>query len=204
MRETEAMCYLIRVKKQADVLTDANRYLRQIFRNLQRTPAEDTSVILINTRRHLLFLTSPIHREDAYRMFIGWGSLPTVEVYPILRDAEQGYPYRRLICLRYFPNRKSTRLPKVAGELANFRWVAYRKGSEVEGLLISEDGLFTAPYPCELSTEAFLITANADELCYSDLIYPSPTFTVPLLPPAEGEAPNTDLASELPEAYATL
>jgi len=199
MRQTQA--YLIRVKKQADVQTDANYYLRRIFRNLQQS--EDVSVILINTRHHLLFLTSPIHPDDAYRIFSGWGSLPTVEVYPILRDAKQGYPYRRLICLRYFPNRKSTRLPKVAGELADFRWVAYQKGGEVEGLLISEEPKIV-PYPCVISTEAFLITADADELYYSDLAGYSPDFTVPLLPPAEGELRYADLASELPEAYATL
>jgi hypothetical protein len=174
--------YLIRVRKQyADVRTDENTYARRIFRHLQPPVAEATTLTLINTRRHFYFLTSPISRDDAYRIFSGWGSLPNVEVYPILRDTEYGYPYRRIMCVRTFLNRKSDRLPKVVRHISNYRWVAYEKAGAVEGLLISEEPP-VVPYPCELSTEANIITCFSEEglIRYTNLVGYYPEFTLPL------------------------
>jgi len=173
--------YLIRVRKQWDVRTDENAYLRRIFNNLNAGKADATAITLINTRRTFLFLTSPIEREEAYRIFSGWGSLPNVEVYPIIRDTVYGYPYARTICLRTFPNRKSDRLPKATKHIGNYRWVAYEKAGAVEGLLISEEPS-VVPYPCEHATEAHIITCFADEklIRYTALTGIYPEFTFPL------------------------
>jgi hypothetical protein len=178
--------YLIRVRKQDGLARyHANAYVRHIFRHLQRTPMEDFSIVLINTPKYLLFLTSHIRREDAYTMFLTWGSMPDVEVYPIIEDIEQGNPYRRVICLRSFPKRKTARLPKVAGWLGHYRWVAYERAGEVEGLLISEEPPIV-PYPADLSSEAYLITASEEEdvIRYTDLTGYSPEYTVPLFYPS--------------------
>jgi hypothetical protein len=142
---------------------------------------EDFSIVLINTPKHLLLLTSHIRRDDAYTMFLTWGSLPEVEVYPIVADVEEGNPYRRVIYLRFFPDRKTARLPKVAGRLGHYRWVAYKRGGGMEGLLISEEPPIV-PYPADLSSEAYLITASEEEgvMRYTDLMGYSFEDTVPL------------------------
>jgi hypothetical protein len=174
--------YLIRIRKQHGLTRyHADAYVRHIFRHLQRTPMEDFSIVLINAPKHLLLITSHIRREDAYAMFLTWGSFPEVEVYPIVRDEEQGNPYRRVICLRYFPNRKTARKPKVAGWLGHYRWIAFERAGEVEGLLISEEPPIV-PYPADLSSEAYLITASEEEdvIRYADLTGYSPDYTVPL------------------------
>jgi hypothetical protein len=174
--------YLIRIRKQHGLTRyHAAAYLRHIFRHLQRTPMEDFSIVLINTPKHLLLITSHIRREDAYTMFLTLGSLPEVEVYPIVQDVEEGNPYRRLICLRTFPHRKSARLPKVASWMGHYRWVAFERAGEIEGLLISEEPPIV-PYPCEHSTEAYLITASKEQDCirYTDLTGYSAEYTIPL------------------------
>jgi len=171
--------YLIRVRKQWDVRTDENAYLTRIFRNLSETTVNATAITLINTRRHLYFITSPIAREEAERIF-GDFSLPNVEVYPVVRDTVYGYPYIRTFCVRTFRDRKSARLPKVVRHIGNYRWVAYEKAGVVEGLLISEEPP-VVPYPCELSTEAHIITCFADEklIRYTNLVGYYPEFTMP-------------------------
>ena len=153
--------YLIRVRKQyADVRTDADAILRRIFNSLN--DASGVAITLINTRRYYYFITAPISRDDAYRIFSGWGSLPYIEVYPVVRDIVYGYPYTHTFCVRTFPYRRTDRLPKVAQHMRNYRWVAYEKAGAVKGLLISEQPP-VAPYPCELSTEAYVITYFADD-----------------------------------------
>jgi hypothetical protein len=155
--------YLIRVRKQyADVYTDADAIVRRIFNSLSEATANATAITLINTRKYYYFITSPLSRDDAYRIFSGWGSLPYVEVYPVISDTVYGYPYTHTFCVRTYPNRRTDRLPKVAHKLRDYRWVAYEKAGAVEGLLISEEPP-VVPYPCELSTEAHIITCFADE-----------------------------------------
>jgi hypothetical protein len=183
MRTTEGLQYLIRVKKQADVLTDATPYLRRIFGNLRHTPIDDASAVLLNTPRYLLLITSPIHRADASRMFYGWDN-PAVEVYPIVRDTTVGYPYRRIMCVRTYKYLTSASLPKETEAMAHYRWVVYERGREIDGILISEEPSIV-PYPCEHSTEAFLITADQTELYFSDLAGYTCDFSLPLQPPAE-------------------
>jgi len=74
--------YLIRVRKQyADVRTDADAILRRICNT-----ASGVAITLINTRDYFYFITSPLSRDEAYRIFSGWGSLPYIEVYPVAWD----------------------------------------------------------------------------------------------------------------------
>jgi hypothetical protein len=144
-------------KQYADVCADA--ILRHIFNNLSEATVDATAMTLINTRRHLYFITSPLSEEDANRIF---NSLPYVEVYPVVRDTLYGYPYTRTFCVRTYPNRKSDRLPKVVHHIRDYRWVAYEKAGAVAGLLISEEPP-VVPYPCEHATEAYIITCFSDE-----------------------------------------
>ena len=65
MQTQETRKYLIRVRKQyADVYTDADAILRRIFNN-----ASDVAITLINTRHYYYLITSPLSRDDAYRIF---------------------------------------------------------------------------------------------------------------------------------------
>jgi len=149
--------YLIRVRKQyADVRTDADAILRRICNT-----ASGVAITLINTRDYFYFITSPLSRDEAYRIFSVYGSLPYIEVYPVVRDTVYGYPYTHTFCVRTYPKRKSDRLPKVAQQLRDYRWVAYEKAGAVEGLLISAQPPVVPK--SELSTEAYIITCFADE-----------------------------------------
>jgi hypothetical protein len=151
--------YLIRVRKQyADVYTDADAILRRIFNSVRDG---DVAITLINTRHYFYLITSPLSRDDAYRIFSGWGSLPYIEVYPVVRDTVYGYPYTHTFCVRTYPNRRTDRLPKVVRDIRDYRWVAYEKAGAVEGLLISAQPPVVSK--SELSTEACVITCFADE-----------------------------------------
>jgi hypothetical protein len=173
--------YFIRIQKR-DGYTPLSRecYLRHIFRHLRRTGLEETSIVLINAPRALLLFTSPLHPvdADAIRNTL---SLFGAEMYPIVEDVEQGNPYRGTFCVRILPNRKSTRLPRVAKYLSNYRWVVYEKvGGKKHGILISEE----APdYIADLASEAFLITASDEEdsIRFADLTGDDTWFTIPLL-----------------------
>ena len=172
--------YLIQVRKIGGLPRFCpDFYLKHIFRALRRTEIEDTSIVFISTPSHLLFLTSHIHPEDAERIY---KTLPLfeAEVYPIVEDVEQGKPYRGTPCVRTFPNRKSTRLPRVAKYLSHYRWVVYEKvGGEKHGILISEE----APhYTATLASEAYLITySEADDIVrYTDLTGYRANFAHPL------------------------
>jgi hypothetical protein len=175
--------YVIRIRKQDGLPSYSTEfYLRKVFRNLQRTALEDTSIVLINPHRHMFLLTSHLHPEDADAIRKEFAVFPEVEMYPVVEDVEQGDPYLRVFCVRTFPNRKSTRLPKVAGYLSNYRWVVYEKvGGEKHGILISEEpNVF--PYPADLSSEAYLITASDEEdsIRFADLTGYRTWFSVPL------------------------
>jgi len=176
-------CYVIRIRKQDGLPPySPDFYLRKIFRNLQRTPLEDTSIVLINPHRHLYLFTSPLHPEDADAIRSEFAVFPEVEMYPIVEDVEQGNPYLRVFCVRTFPNRKSTRLPRVAKHLSHYRWVVYEMvGGEKHGILISEEPN-VIPYPADLASEAYLITAcdAEDSIRFADLTGYRTWFSVPL------------------------
>ena len=173
--------YFLRIRKQ-DGHTPFTReyYLRTIFRHLQRTGLEETSIVLISAPRALLLFTSHLHPEDADAIRKEWGVFPHIEMFPIVEDVEQGKPYRGTFCVSVYPNRKSTRLPRVAKYLSNYRWVVYEKvGGEKHGILISEE----APhYTADLASEAFLITASDEEdsIRFADLTGYHTWFSVPL------------------------
>jgi len=176
--------YLIRVRKQyGHTRYCANFYLRKVFRNLKRTEVEDASIILINAPRHLLLITTHIHPEDADTIRREFAMFPEVDMFPILKDVQQGDPFNRYIfCVHITPPRKSTRLPKVAQWVNNYRWVVIEKiGGEKQGILISEEPP-TVPYPCVLTTEAYLITVSQEQDCmrFTDLRHYNPAFTEPL------------------------
>jgi len=173
--------YFIRIRKQ-DGLTPFTReyYLRTIFRHLQRTGLEETSIVLIGTPRALLLFTSHIHPEDADAIRREWGVFPHIEMYPIVEDVEQGYPYTGIPCVSVYRNRKSTRPPRVAKCLNNYRWVVYEKvGGEKHGILISK----IVPHRnSDDGSEAFLITAcdAEDSIRFADLTGYYTWFSVPL------------------------
>jgi len=172
--------YLIRVRKQyADVYTDADAILCHIFNNLSGATANATAITLINTRRHFYFITSPLSRDDACRIFSEWGSLPYIEVYPVVRDTVYGYPYTHTFCVRTYPNRRTDRLPKVVRDIRDYRWVAYEKAGAVEGLLISAQPPVVSK--SELSTEACVITCFADEniVRRTELAWDNPKYRIP-------------------------
>jgi len=174
--------YFIRIRKQ-DGYTPFSReyYLRTIFRHLQRTGLEETSIVLISAPRALLLFTSHIHPDDADAIRREWGIYPHIEMYPIVEDVEQGNPYRGTFCVGTYPNRKSTRLPRVAKYLSNYRWVVYEKvGGEKHGILISEEP--NTDHTADLSSEAFLITAcdAEDSIRFADLTGYNTWFSVPL------------------------
>ena len=176
--------YLIRVRKQyGNTRYCANFYIRHILRNLKRTPVGETSIILINTPRHLLLTTSHIHPEDAEVIRRNLDMFPEVEMFPIVRDVQQGDFYRRYIfCVNIFPPRKTARLPQITQHLNHYRWIVYEKvGGEKQGILISEEPP-VVPYACELTTEAYLITASEEQDCiqYHDLRGYNADFTEPL------------------------
>jgi hypothetical protein len=68
--------------------------------------------------------------------------------------------------------------------LGHYRWVAVERGDGIEGILISEEPPIV-PYPCDFSTEAYLITASEEEdvIRYTELTGHSPEFTIPLFYP---------------------
>ena len=174
--------YFIRIRKQ-DGHTPFTReyYLRTIFRHLQRTGLEETSIVLIGTPRALLLFTSHIHPEDADAIRSEWGIYPHIEMYPIVEDVEQGDPYRGTFCVSVYPNRQSTRQPRVAKYFSNYRGIVYEKvGGEKHGILISEK--FNNIYTAELASEAFLITAcdAEDSIRFADLTGYYTWFSVPL------------------------
>jgi len=175
--------YVIRVRKHyGHAPYSTEFYLRKIFRALQRTPLEDTSIVLVNAPRHLMLFTTHLHPEDADAIRSEFAIFPEVEMFPIVADVEQGQPYRRVFCVRIFSNRKSTRLPRVAKYLSNYRWVVYEKvGGEKHAILISEEPN-VYPYPAELCSEAYLITASdaEDSIRFEDLTGFRYWFTVPL------------------------
>ena len=176
--------YVIRIRKQRGLAPYSTEfYLRKIFRVLRRTPIEETSIVLVNPHRYLFLFTSHLHPEDADAIRREFAVFPEVEMYPIVEDVEQGRPYLRYFCVNTFPNRKSTRLPKVAQYLHNYRWVVYEKvGGEKHGILISEEPNVPYPYPADLSSEAYLITASdaEDSIRFDDLTGYRTWFTVPL------------------------
>jgi len=174
--------YVVRIRKQDGFPPYSTEfYLRKIFRALRWTPLEDTSIVLINPRRNLFLFTSHIHPEDADAIRSEFAVFPEVEMYPIIEDVEQGKPYLRVFCVNTYPDRKTTRLPKVAKYLSNYRWVVYEKvGGEKHGILISEEP--NAFHPADLSSEAYLITASdaEDSIRFADLTGYRTWFTVPL------------------------
>jgi len=175
--------YVVRIRKQDGLPPYSPEfYLRKIFRALRRTELEDTSILLINAHRHLFLFTTHLHPEDADAIRSEFAVFPEVEMYPIIEDVEQGDPYFRVFCVRTFPNRKSTRLPKVAQYLSHYRWVVFEKvGGEKHGILISEEPN-VVPYPADHSSEAYLITASdaEDSIRFADLTGYRYWFTVPL------------------------
>jgi hypothetical protein len=175
--------YVIRIRKQdGNASYSPVYYLRNIFRNLKWTELEDTSVILVNIPHCFFLITTHIHPADAGAIETALGSLPEVEMCPLVKDIEQGKPFNRyLLCVATFPHRKTARLPKVAKTLKHYKWVAFERGNGIEGILISEEPP-VVPYPCSLTTEAYLITASETQDClqYTDLRGYSPDFTTPL------------------------
>jgi len=176
--------YVIRIRKRDGFAPlSVEFYLRKIFRALQRTPLEDTSIVLVNPHRNLFLFTSHLHPEDADAIRSEFAVFPEVEMYPIVEDVEQGEPYLRVFCVSTYPNRRSTRLPRVAKHLSHYRWVVYEKvGGEKHGILISEEPNVPYPYPADLSSEAYLITASDEEdsIRFDDLTGYRTWFTVPL------------------------
>jgi hypothetical protein len=175
--------YVIRIRKQGGLAPYSTEfYLRKFFRVLRRTPIEETSIVLVNPHRYLYLFTSHLYPEDADAIRSEFAVFPEVEMYPVVEDVEQGKPYRHYFCVNTFPNRKSTRLPKVAQYLSNYRWVVYEKvGGEKHGILISEEPN-VYPYPADFSSEAYLITASDEEdsIRFDDLTGYRACFTVPL------------------------
>jgi len=174
--------YVIRVgKREGLTRLSPEYYARQILRNLRWTGLEETSIVQVNTPRALLLFTSHIRPIDADAIRNTFSVFPEVEMYPIVEDVEQGNPYRGTFCVSVYPNRKSTRLPRVAKYLNNYRWVVYEKvGGEKHGILISDK--FNNIYTAELASEAFLITAcdAEDSIRFADLTGYYTWFSVPL------------------------
>jgi len=173
--------YFIRIRKQeGHTPFSRDYYLRTIFRHFRWTDLEDASVLFISAPRALLLFTSHIHPEDAAAIRSEWGIYPHIEICPIVEDVEQGNPYRGTFSIATFPNRKSTRLPRVAKYLNHYRWVVYEKvGGKKHGILISEE----APrFTTNLSSEAFLITASdaEDSIYFADLTGYHSSFSTPL------------------------
>ncbi len=180
--QAERTKYLIRVRKRNGYpLFSLYHYPRTILRRIRWTPIEEASVLLINARRELLLLTSPLHPEDADAIRREWTVFPDIRVYPVVALTGRGTPYQRVFCVRTFPKRKTTRLPRLAQSLQNYRWVIYERWGKYEGLLISEEPK-VVPYPCDHSTEAYLITASdaEDEMRFNDLRGIQSDFTIPL------------------------
>jgi hypothetical protein len=176
--------YVIRIRKHyGHAPYSTEFYLRKIFRALQRTPLEDTSIVLVNAPRHLMLFTTHIHPEDADTIRREFAMFPEVDMFPIVKDVQQGDPFNRhIFCVHITAPRKSTRLPKVAQWVNNYRWVVIEKvGGEKQGILISEEPP-AVPFPCEHSTEAYLITAcdEEDSIRFDDLTGYRAWFTVPL------------------------
>ena len=174
--------YVIRVgKREGLTRLSPEYYPRQIFRNLRWTGLEDTSIVQVNTPRALLLFTSHIRPIDADAIRNAFSVFPDVEMYPIVEDVEQGNPYRGTFCVSVYPNRKSTRLPRVAKHLSNYRWVVYEKvGGEKHGILISKEP--NAIYTADFTTDAYLITASDEEdsIRFADLTGYRANFTIPL------------------------
>ena len=174
--------YVIRVgKREGLTRLSPEYYARQILRNLRWTGLEETSIVQVNTPRALLLFTSHIRPIDADAIRNTFSVFPEVEMYPIVEDVEQGNPYRGTFCVSTYPNRKSTRLPRVAKYLNNYRWVVYEKvGGEKHGILISDK--FNNIYTAELASEAFLITAcdAEDSIRFADLTGYRACFSIPL------------------------
>ncbi len=176
--------YLVRARKRNGFpLFSLYHYPRTIFRHIRWTPIEEASVLLINAHRELLLLTSPLHPEDAEAIRREWIVFPDIWVYPVVALTGRGTPYQRVFCVRTFPKRKTTRLPRVANSFKNYRWVVYQQWEwgQYVGLLISEEPK-VVPYPCDHATEAYFITASdaEDEMHFTDLRHLAPKFTVPL------------------------
>jgi len=179
--------YFVRIRKQyGHTRFCANFYIRHILRNLKRTPVGETPILLINAPRHLMLFTSYIHPEDAETIRRNFDMFPEVEMFPVVRDVWEGDPLRRYIfCVNIFPPRKSARLPQITQHLKHYRWIVYEKvGGEKQGILISEEPP-VVPYRCELTTEAYLITASEEQDCirYHDLRGYNADFAEPLSPP---------------------
>jgi hypothetical protein len=172
--------YFIRVRKHKGLTRFTREYYpRHILRHLQRTAIEDTSIVLINAPRALLLFTSHLHPVDADAIRSGWNLFPDIEMYPIVEDVERGNPYRGTFCVKAYPHRNSTRLPRVAKYLSHYRWIVYEKvGGEKHGILISEE----APYfTADLASEAFLITVyeEEDSIDFLDLTGNNASFSIP-------------------------
>jgi hypothetical protein len=174
--------YLIRVGKR-ERLTRLSLYYypRSLFQQIRWTPIEDVFLLMINTQRNLLLLTSPIHPEDADAIQRNWIMFPEIRMYPVVGYIARGNPYQHTICIRSFPKRKTTRLPRLARGLKNYRWVMYERWGQYEGLLISEEPPIV-PYPCDRASEIYHIVGSDEDniLCFTDLYNPSNTFTIPL------------------------
>jgi hypothetical protein len=156
-------------------------YPRFVFQQLRWTPVEEVSVLMVNARRNLLLITSPLHPEDADAIKNNWAMFPEVRMYPIASYIARGNPYHRVLCVRTFPKRKTTRLPHPARFLKNYRWVVYERWGKYEGLLISEEPS-VVPYACDHASEVYHIVASDEEdiLCFTDLYNPNTVFTIPL------------------------
>jgi len=173
--------YVVRIGKQGGLTRlPVDYYPRYILRNLQWTPIEKTSILWVNSPRALLLFTSPLHYKDAEDFRRAFNIFPEVEMCPIVEDVEQGDPYRGTFCVREYPNRKTTRLPKTAQYLSHYCWVVYEKvGGEKHGILICED----APHlTADRSSDAYLITASdvEDSVYYEDLTGIRANFSMPL------------------------
>jgi len=173
--------YVVRIgKREGLTRLPSEYYPRYILRNLRWTPIEDASIVQVNTPRALLLFTSHLHPYDADDIRKAFNIFPEVEMYPIVEDVEQGKPYWGSFCVQTFPNRKSTRLPRVAKYLCNYRWVVYEKvGGEKHGILISE----IAPhFTADFGSDAYLITASAEEdsVYFHDLTGYNTWFSIPL------------------------
>ena len=173
--------YVVRIGKQGGLTRlSVDYYPRHILRNLQWTPIEETSLLRVNAPRALLLFTSHLHHKDAEDLRRAFNTFPEVEMHPIVEDIEQGNPYKGAFCVREYPKRKTTRLPKVAQHLSHYRWVVYEKvGGEKHGILICEE----APHlTADLSSDAYLITASDEEdsVYYEDLTGIRANFSMPL------------------------
>jgi hypothetical protein len=174
--------YLIRIGKR-EGLTRLSLYYypRSIFRHIRWTPIEEVSLLMVNARRELLLITSPLHPEDADAIQRNFAVYPEIRMYPIVAYIGRGNPYQRVVCVRTFPKRKTTRLPRFATALKNYRWVVYERAGKYEGLLISEEPPIV-PYPCDRASEIYHIVGSDEDdiLCFTDLYNPSNIFTIPL------------------------